>query len=130
MLKVCTYFTIRTHIQMLYHFVPFCAVLYRFVLLFLRPWFSHFCKDGTSSSPSNKAESPGGFSPDGGRFQQRAKPNLRPKPLSDTFQKKEMSQDRLKAFKGALLQAFKTKHSQSVAVAELLGLVNKDPTPA
>ena len=37
---------------------------------------------------------------------------------------------RLKAFKGALLQAFKTKHSQSVAVAELLGLVNKDPTPA
>uniref|UniRef100_A0A8C4ZNQ8 DNA replication licensing factor MCM3 n=1 Tax=Gadus morhua TaxID=8049 RepID=A0A8C4ZNQ8_GADMO len=36
----------------------------------------------------------------------------------------------LKAFKGALLQAFKTKRSQSVAVAELLGLVNKDPTPA
>uniref|UniRef100_A0A8C5C624 DNA replication licensing factor MCM3 n=1 Tax=Gadus morhua TaxID=8049 RepID=A0A8C5C624_GADMO len=35
-----------------------------------------------------------------------------------------------KAFKGALLQAFKTKRSQSVAVAELLGLVNKDPTPA
>uniref|UniRef100_A0A8C5ANY5 DNA replication licensing factor MCM3 n=1 Tax=Gadus morhua TaxID=8049 RepID=A0A8C5ANY5_GADMO len=34
------------------------------------------------------------------------------------------------AFKGALLQAFKTKRSQSVAVAELLGLVNKDPTPA
>ncbi|XP_030227986.1 maternal DNA replication licensing factor mcm3-like [Gadus morhua] len=95
---------------MLYHFVPFCTVLCCF-----------FC---------NKAESPGGFSPDGGRFQPRAKPNLRPKPLSDTFQKKEMSQDRLKAFKGALLQAFKTKHSQSVAVAELLGLVNKDPTPA
>ncbi|XP_059922602.1 maternal DNA replication licensing factor mcm3-like [Gadus macrocephalus] len=59
-----------------------------------------------------------------------AKPNLRPKPLSDTFQKKEMSQDRLKVFKGALLQAFKTQRSQSVAVAELLGLVNKDPTPA
>ena len=37
---------------------------------------------------------------------------------------------RLKAFKGALLQAFKTKRSQSVAVAELLGLVNTDPPPA
>ncbi|KAG7280751.1 hypothetical protein CRUP_037681 [Coryphaenoides rupestris] len=36
----------------------------------------------------------------------------------------------LKAFKAALLQAFKSKRSQSVAVAELLGLVNKDLPPA
>ncbi|CAL8395652.1 unnamed protein product [Boreogadus saida] len=62
--------------------------------------------------------------------EENAQPNLRPKPLSQTLRKKEISQDRLKAFKGALLQAFKTKRSQSVAVAELLGLVNKDPTPA
>lgn len=37
---------------------------------------------------------------------------------------------RLKAFKAALLQAFKSKRSQSVAVSELLGLVNKDLPPA
>ncbi|KAJ3598806.1 hypothetical protein NHX12_032770 [Muraenolepis orangiensis] len=57
--------------------------------------------------------------------------NVQPKPLSQTLRKKtEISQDRLKAFKAALLQAFKSKRSQSVAVAELLGLVNKHSMPA
>ncbi|KAM4629295.1 DNA replication licensing factor MCM3-like [Polymixia lowei] len=59
--------------------------------------------------------------------EENAQPNLRPKPVSQTPRKKaDIGQSRLKVFKAALLKAFKTKRSQSVAVAELFSLVNKD----
>ncbi|KAM6962574.1 DNA replication licensing factor MCM3-like [Aplochiton taeniatus] len=52
--------------------------------------------------------------------------SLKPKTVSQPIKKKsDITQDRVKVFKAALLEAFKTMRSQSVAVAELLTLVNK-----
>ncbi|XP_041696161.1 MCM3 minichromosome maintenance deficient 3 (S. cerevisiae), like [Coregonus clupeaformis] len=54
---------------------------------------------------------------------------LKPKPAASQSLKKkpgqDISQDRLKLFKAALMKAFQTTRSQSVAVTELLTLVNK-----
>ncbi|KAL1022690.1 hypothetical protein UPYG_G00031070 [Umbra pygmaea] len=51
---------------------------------------------------------------------------LKPKPaVSQRVPEQVISQDRLKLFKAALMKAFQTMRSQSVAVTELLTLVNK-----
>ncbi|XP_041696164.1 maternal DNA replication licensing factor mcm3-like [Coregonus clupeaformis] len=52
-----------------------------------------------------------------------ASQSLKKKPGQDISQ--DISQDRLKLFKAALMKAFQTTRSQSVAVTELLTLVNK-----
>uniref|UniRef100_A0A4W5KRV5 DNA replication licensing factor MCM3 n=1 Tax=Hucho hucho TaxID=62062 RepID=A0A4W5KRV5_9TELE len=53
--------------------------------------------------------------------EEHAQSILKPKPAS----LKKPGQDRLKLFKAALMKAFQTTRSQSVAVTELLTLVNK-----
>ncbi|XP_067086616.1 MCM3 minichromosome maintenance deficient 3 (S. cerevisiae), like [Osmerus mordax] len=68
---------------------------------------------GAESDPYN-------FSGDEGDSQ----PSLKPKPVSQSMKKTDLNQDRMKIFKTALLKAFKTTRSQSVAVTELLTLVN------
>ncbi|XP_062308834.1 MCM3 minichromosome maintenance deficient 3 (S. cerevisiae), like isoform X2 [Osmerus eperlanus] len=69
---------------------------------------------GAESDPYN-------FSGDEGDSQ----PSLKPKPVSQSMKKTDLNQDRMKIFKTALLKAFKTTRSQSVAVTELLTLVNE-----
>ncbi|XP_029563651.1 DNA replication licensing factor MCM3-like isoform X1 [Salmo trutta] len=61
-------------------------------------------------------------------FEEHAQSIMKPKTATSPSMKKpgqDIRQDRLKLFKAALMKAFQTTRSQSVAVTELLTLVNK-----
>ncbi|XP_030627514.1 DNA replication licensing factor MCM3-like [Chanos chanos] len=84
---------------------------------------SRMSKDDTDEMEPGDESDPYEFSE-----KENTQPSQRSRPASQRIsqrRKEEISQDRLKTFKAALLKAFKATRSQSVAVPDLLNLINK-----
>ncbi|KAM9307811.1 maternal DNA replication licensing factor mcm3 [Gastrophryne carolinensis] len=86
-------------------------------------------------SDSQESMDPYAFSQDDSMLDESLSQRTRtPRKVSDSqpdsFPKSSLSQNRIKAFKAALLKTFKTTRSQSVAVSQLFELINKgNPDP-